>query len=966
MDKRLRKKNKRRLKISRIAILAILFTVLSILLIRRLYVLQIMNGDDYAGNFDVMTTKTRTIKSTRGNIYDRNGNVLAYNRLSYSLTLEDSGDYETKRQRSLALNGEAYQIARILESTGDSLSNDFHVVLDANGNYAYDVSGSTLQRFKADVYGCALTTDMTNEQSSSSADDMIRYLVSTSGYSIENADKPYTSEELAEAGLPETLTKQEILDIVFVRYQLFTTSYRKYVPVTIATDISDNAVAILSEQKANLTGIDIQEDSVRVYDSPEAFASIIGYTGKISSEELAELSEENSNYSTTSIVGKSGVEQIMETYLQGSDGVENVYVNNVGRVLKIDSDSTVEPVAGNDVYLTIDKDLTIAAYQILEQRIAGVLESVIINADSFDVTAVEDTLDIRIPITDVYRNIFTNNVLDADHFFADDASTAEQEIAALFTAKQSSVFAEVQAELTASDPTPYNELSAEMQEYETYIVDTFLSSTTGILDTSLIDKTDATYLAWTRDENISLREYLTYAISRNWVDIGRFSSDESYLDSEEVYTQLSSYIQDSLSTESGFSSILYKYLVKSGTITGTMVIQSLYDQGILQKDDGTYDRFLAGTITNYDLIISKIDSLELTPAMLALDPCSGSIVVTDVNTGEVLACVSYPGYDNNRLANTMDVAYYNKLAADQSGPFFNKATQQKTAPGSTFKLITATAGLNEGAITADTSYYCSGVFERTETPLRCWLANGHGDLDLVGGIMNSCNIYFCNVGYELGVDDNGDYSDSIAIDKLTTYAKMYNMDKNSGIEVPEATPQVSDSYGIASSIGQGTNSYTLTQMSRYVTSIANSGTSYNLSILDRVTDTNGSVIVDFTPSVESTISIDTGIWNKLHEGMRAVITDRDTWNDMAIEIAGKTGTAEQSTTRPSHALFISYGPYENPEISVVARMSNGYSSGNAVLIGKDVYQYYYNMVETAQILTGTAMTESISNERIDG
>ena len=110
--------------------------------------------------------------------------------------------------------------------------------------------------------------------------------------------------------MPAELSKQDVLDIMYVRYQLFTTSYRKYLPVTIATHLSDESVADLTENMDSLTGIDIVDDTVRIYNNPECFASLIGYTGKVSSEDLSELQAINSNYSNTSIVGKSGIENL--------------------------------------------------------------------------------------------------------------------------------------------------------------------------------------------------------------------------------------------------------------------------------------------------------------------------------------------------------------------------------------------------------------------------------------------------------------------------------------------------------------------------------------------------------------------------------------------------------------------------------------------------------------------------------
>ena len=125
-------------------------------------------------------------------------------------------------------------------------------------------------------------------------------------------------------------------------------------------------------------------------------------------------------------------------------------------------------------------------------------------------------------------------------------------------------------------------------------------------------------------------------------------------------------------------------------------------------------------MTAYDFMINKIYNLEIEPAQLALEPCSASAVITDVKTGDVLACVSYPGYDNNRLVNNMDTDYYAKLSTDKSTPFFNKATQQTAAPGSTFKILSTIAGMSEGVIDDGTYINCTGSFDLVTPPINCW------------------------------------------------------------------------------------------------------------------------------------------------------------------------------------------------------------------------------------------------------
>ncbi len=954
----------KKIRLKRTTVLILVFCAMFAVLIQRLFSLQIIHGDEYADNFNLNITKERTLKGTRGNIRDRNGELLAYNELSYSVILEDNGTYESTRQRNLTLNHVAYELLKILEKRDEKLDITFYIDLDEEGNYTFTAEGFTLNRFKADVYGQALIDNLKEEQLNATADEMMEYMAGEDDFAVVDNENPYTQEELKEYGLPESLTKQELLNVVKIRYILSTNSFRKYVPVTIATDVSEETVAEIMERKDELQGVDIQEDSIRVYDDAEAFSSLIGYTGKADAEELENLRDQGYDYSTDAIIGKTGIEQLMETQLQGKDGFETVFVDNVGKVLDIDEDSRVEPEAGNDVYLTIDKDLQKVAYDVLEQTIAGILVQNIVNTKEFETTS-EDTSDVRTPIYDVYNALIENGVLDISHFKEEDATQLEKTLYSLFQQKQESVFAQIKEELTKESPAAYKDLSEEMQEYQSYIVNDFLMEQTGILSKDAIDASDPTYIAWTRDSSISLKEYLTYAASKNWIDISSFTDEGEYLSSEEVYNALSDYLTESLADDEGFSKILYKYMLLSDTISGTQLCMLLYDQGVLEQDDATYNALSTGTLRAYDFMINKISNLEITPGQLALDPCSGSVVITDVKTGETLACVSYPGYDNNRLANNMDTEYYAHLYEDMSRPFYNKATQQLTAPGSTFKPLTAIAGLEEGIVNSNYVVNCTGRFDLISNGPYCWLRTGHGPLDVVGGITNSCNVFFSQVAYDLGKDSDGNFNDSLGVEQLAKYANLFRLNEKSGLEIQEETPQVSDADAIRTAFGQSTHNYTTSQLARYVTTIASRGTSYELSLFDKVTDEAGNIVEDYTPEIKGELDVSSNTWDLVQAGMRGVAQNNATLSSINLSVAGKTGTAQQETTRPSHGLFIGFAPYEDPEIAMAVRIANGYSSSNAVSVAKDILLYRYNLADESEIVTGTAETEVTNTQQTD-
>ena len=950
----------KKISLKRTTVLILVFVIMSVVLVRRLFDLQIIQGEDYISKFQARTTKERVLKSTRGNILDRNGDILASNVLSYSLTLEDNGTYTSTREKNLTLNGVAYQVLQILHSNGDDITHSFHIVVDKNGEYAFDVAeGFTLNRFRADIYGQALIDDLKDEQKTATADQMMEFLTGSEKFSIVlSGDRAYTEDELTSHGLPLTLTKQEMLDIATIRYELNTNSFKKYMQVTIATNVSEKSVAAIMENKTGLQGIDVVEDSIRQYIDDESMAPILGYTGKASSEELTELRKQNPDYSNDAIVGKAGIEQYMELTLQGTDGKETVSVDNLGKVLKIDEDTKVEPVAGDDVQLTIDTDWQSAIYQILKQRVAGVLLTKIDAAKTFDYTYVTDASQIRIPIYDVYNALISNSVIDITKFSNEDASDIEKNLYAKFQQKQQRVFDTISTKLNGSNPPAYKDEDGETQEYLSYICNDLLRDTLGIISKDAIDTSDATYKAWTTDETISLKDYLTYATSQGWIDISSFSPEGEYLDSEEIYQALTAYIIDYLSTDTGFSKLLYKYMLQEDTISGQEICLVLYEQGVLDKNDDDYENLASGAMGAYDFMINKIYTLEIEPAQLALMPCSASAVVVDVKTGDVVALVSYPGYDNNRLTNDMDTDYYAKLALDQSSPFFNKATQQTTAPGSTLKLLSTIAGMEEGIIDEGTYIECTGTFDYVDPPINCWYKNGHGSLDIRTAIEQSCNYFFNMIGFQLGKVGDNEFSEVQSLNKLQEYASLIGLDRKTGIELSEATPKVSDAKAVPSYMGQGNNLFTTSELARYATVMATSGNVFKLTLLDKVMDPKGDVIQEYEPEIEDVVNISSNIWDVIHDGMRRVIQTHSQFDGLGVEVAGKTGTAELDLRHPNHGLFVGYAPASDPEYAVAIRIANGYSSGNACLIANDIFNYMYNLADKDSILTGIASTDT--------
>ena len=922
----------------RLIVLTVIAIALGAAMIYRVFDLQIANGENYLNDFQLKTTKVRSLASTRGNIYDRNGNILAYNELAYNVTIEDV--YESGRNKNANLNATIYRLIQMIEKNGDSSVNDFNVILDDDGHYAFAVEDRQLKRFLADVYGFATIDEMEYKYATKTAEEVVYDLCASDRFGIGNYENPDDRKSFVPG---MGYTKEEILKILAVRYAMNANSFQKYIATTVAYNVSEETVAVVMENSDSLDGVSVAEDTVRRYVDSVYFSQVIGYTGKISQEELTTLKEKNPKYDLNDTVGKSGIELSMEAQLQGTKGSEDVVVDNVGKV--IETSNRVEPVAGNDLYITLDKDLQKTVYNILEAKLASILLAKIRNIKEYTPTE-NSGGDIPIPIDDVYFALFDNNVINTSHFADISAGENEKEVYESFIARKEEVMGRLREELTVIK-TPYQDLSIDYQVYESFIASMLYSN--GIIMESQVDTSDDTYIAWTNEEVISLHEYLNYVISKNWIDVTKLDLDSQYSDSEEIYAQLLNYIFENIENSTNFNKKIYKYMIRDNIISGRQVCNILLEQDIINVEEEEINRFAAGLVSPYEFMLERIRNLDITPAQLALDPHSASLVLTDVNSGEVLALVSYPGYDNNRMANGVDAEYFSSLLNDLSTPMINYATYQKTAPGSTFKMVSATAGLMEGVIDTSTAVVCTGTFDKIEQqPPHCWRRSGHGSLNVVGGIQHSCNIFFYEVGYRLGtVGDR--YITDVGLRQLEKYADMYGLTETSGIEIEESAPQLSDIDPVRSAIVQGTNNFTTVGLARYITTVANSGTCYNLTLLDKLTDHNGTQLEDYTAEVRNTITMDASYWDAIHTGMRKVIEGKSYYQDLSVQVAGKTGTAQESKSRPNHAVFVCYAPYEDPEIAMAVRVANGYTSDYSAQIAKDVVKYYYNLADEEEI-----------------
>ena len=930
---------------SRIFPLIMVFIVLVGVLVNRLFSLQIINGESYVKDLSSSIQKDMSVAATRGRIFDKNGVLLAYNDLAYAVRISDSGKYEDNDTKNRLLNTSIDKTLTIIEEKGDSYSNDFPIVY-SNGMYEYNIKDNELLRFLRDIYGKRSISELSDEQRNVSAGELFKQLCDRYGVAVAGDDyindggaMAATIKLLKEQGMnpvADGFSVEHALMIVNLRRYMSANSYNRYISFTIANEVSDETVAAILENSDELTGVTVDEQYIRRYVDSIYVSQILGYTGTVSSSELETLDD---SYDSNDVVGKSGIEKSMESELAGTKGTRKVYVDTVGRITEVldEQDSS----AGNDVYLTIDINLQKKIYNALEDKIIQILLTYMRNGDtkySYNSNGSVDT--VYILAKEVYFALIDNNIVSIKHI-ASQSTDTERQIYSAFLSKQDSTMEWLRNELSVGD-TPYGKLDEEQQLYIWYVYTSLKDR--GVFNTANVDTDDNVYKDWTEGNGTSLKELLTHGISKNWINLNIFSS-EQYTSLQESYDALIDYIDSYLREDTSFYKKMYKYMVNAGNISGRQICMLLYEQGVLDMNDenSRYASLASGGLGAYEFMVYAITNKIITPAQLALQPCSASTVITNPQNGDILAMVSYPSYDNNKLSGTVDAKYFNSLINDKAAPMINRATQSFTAPGSTYKPCTTIAGMDTGTISSGTTFYCSGSFDKVTPAPKCWRLSGHGGEVAATAIRDSCNVYFYNVGYNLACRKDGTYNSTYGTSTLQKYSDLLGLSSKAGVEIEENSPQASNTNSIASAIGQGNHKYSTLNLARYVTTIASSGKCYNLTLIDKITDSDGNLIRKNEAEVDHQVELSSNIWDTVHEGMTLAGNSYTGISKLGMKIAAKSGTAQENTKEPDHSLLVTYSPYDNPEICVSVCIQHGYSSGTSIDLTADIYKIYYGL-----------------------
>ena len=339
------------------------------------------------------------------------------------------------------------------------------------------------------------------------------------------------------------------------------------------------------------------------------------------------------------------------------------------------------------------------------------------------------------------------------------------------------------------------------------------------------------------------------------------------------------------------------------------------------------------------------------------DAEAGAVVVMNVDTGEILAMASYPDYNPGK--------YSEEYSEDSTGKYLNRAISAAYAPGSTFKMVVASAALTTGEITPTTLVNDTGVYPYGDRQA-CWYyrsyGRGHGYLNVTQAIKYSCNYFFYDMGYRLGIDT------------IAQYARKYGLGQKTGVELEGevegtvASREYAESLGqgwyisdtLSAAIGQSYNNYTPVQMARYISMIANDGKSVDVSIVKSIIRPDGSEVSK--NEINNFANQKLGIENDklenveiskedsqaIKKGMRGVTSEAGGtaaayFSDLDIDIAGKTGSAQTGVDGEAHAWFAGFAPYDDPEIAVVVFVEKGGSGGYTSDVAKKIIKEYFGM-----------------------
>ena len=448
----------------------------------------------------------------------------------------------------------------------------------------------------------------------------------------------------------------------------------------------------------------------------------------------------------------------------------------------------------------------------------------------------------------------------------------------------------------------------------------------------------------------------------------------SRINAEEYEKRKNTYSQNDIIGKTGIEYVFEEYLKgKNGikqidmSVDGTATAEYISQEAIAGSDIVlTIDANLQRVTEN--ALATNIEKIASGGFGKAYDAKAGACVVMNVNSGEILAMASYPDYYPGDFVGGISQESWDNYANNDAKPLIDKAIQNSYSPGSTYKMVTAIAGLESGVINLNTTINDTGVYTKyRDYQPRCWVYTdyhkGHGYLNVSQAIEKSCNYFF----YET--------SDRMGIDTLVKFAKYFGLGSKTGVELQGETAGIvsgkeskaklhngepwSAGDTLQSAIGQYDNEYSPVQMARYISILANGGNRIRPTIVKTIRNSDGSEAsreeinkfvntkLNINDENIENIEINKNNLNAVLEGMRSVTSDSGgtayvRFKDFNISVGGKTGSAEAPGNKV-HAWFVGFAPFENPEIAIVVMVENGGHGNYTAEVVRDIMEEYFGM-----------------------
>lgn len=905
--------------------------VLFVIIVLRLFSLQIIHGEEYEASITASVSKNLPVPASRGGIYDRYGRPLAINTVAYSVQVDGSLTLELSDTEKQNLSK---ALMNWLWENGHQQVNSLPISLSSPYSFTFEGTEDEIEkqenRWKASI-------GLEKRQYKMTAEECLAYL-------YEKYD------------VPSNYSPQQ---------------KRAYLSLVMSDD--RNLMALTLALKLNEFGETITDELPLDTEAPYAFQFGGNSNREKSWKESMQMEKEQLQYNSLQTLD----------YLRDFFGLPEGLPNDL-----------VRDALGIRYSLYLKRyqqfqSVTIAT-DVSDKTLAYIEE----NQDTFP-NVVIDTVSLReYPEGKYFSHIigYIRQMTESDYALYKDEVDAQGNplysqtdivgqdgMEKLFERELNGVDGKVQIEvdnqgrrmsvIDSTEPVPGKDVFLTLDsELQKVAYDTLESE----LRKAVLKK-----LTGGGKNSVSTTELFTSMINVNHISAQKMLQAEDGTQ-KAVYDKLKQAIPTFRPDQDDAVTVAKEFLIdglEKGTISVRELTLMMIEQGHLPVTEEEKAGIENGA-SPLSLIIKKLSSGEMSPADTGLDPCTGSVFVTQVGTGEVLASVTYPSYDNNELVNTFNNAYYNDLLQDGNTPLVNRPLKQKKASGSTFKMITALAGLETGTITPNTLITDKGLFKDAGLPYaRCWIYSNtggtHRAVNVSHALEVSCNYFFYELAYRMGNAENG--TSNQAITTLNEYMAAFGLNDYTGLELDEYGPTMAspankekavktfnpdattsqtrwtDGDTIRTAIGQSINSYTPAQITKYISTLANGGTLYKLHMVDHIQNPDGSLHSEVEETVENVTKFKEENLQAVYEGMYLVTngsrgTLRTAFNDLPVKVAAKTGTAEEDKNRSSHTWFVCFAPYDDPQIAITVMIPFGEGSGTpAPEVAKAIIREYLGL-----------------------